>query len=69
VAVRNCPQVLDGVHLTNVIFIDLRIVYRGGPVFLKNVVFVNCTFNVEQSEKGSQFLEAEALGKTDLILG
>ena len=69
VTLENCLQVLDETHLTNVAFVNSRIVYRGGPVFLRNVVFVNCTFDVERSEKGSQFLYAEALGKTDLILG
>jgi hypothetical protein len=40
---------LDGMLLRNVIFQNLRIVYQGGPLFMKNVYFVNCTFEMQPS--------------------
>ncbi len=40
---------LDGEYLKNVIVRDSHIVYKGGPVRLENVTFVNCTFTFTKS--------------------
>ena len=48
--------VLDGHHIRNVIFIDVHVVYNGGPLILDAAVFINCRFTVKQSEPGEQFV-------------
>jgi hypothetical protein len=35
---------LDGLYLKNVIIRDVTVEYRGGPLRLENVYFVNCEF-------------------------
>jgi len=37
--------VLDGEYMKNVIIRNANVSYRGGPVVLENVYFVNCTFS------------------------
>jgi hypothetical protein len=37
---------IDGYKVRNVIFQNVHIIYGGGPLILKNVSFVNCTFTV-----------------------
>ncbi|MGA2426660.1 MAG: hypothetical protein ABSG07_21885 [Terriglobales bacterium] len=49
---------LDGLYLKNVIIQDTRVSYRGGPVRLENVFFVNCTFDIQQESKGQVFANA-----------
>jgi hypothetical protein len=36
---------IDGLRLKNVIIRNTRVAYRGGPIQLENVYFVNCTFD------------------------
>jgi len=43
----------DGFQLRNVIFDGVGIEYKGGPIRLENVYFVNCTFDVQQTSKDS----------------
>lgn len=37
---------LDGMQLRNVVFRNVQISYVGGPVLMKNVYFINCTFKM-----------------------
>ena len=37
---------LDNKKIKNVIFKDAAIVYRGGPILLESVFFINCTFEI-----------------------
>jgi hypothetical protein len=60
---------LDGLELHNVEFNGVTLRYHGGFLLMKNVWFVNCTFRVEQSVKGNQFLEVAALGQTSASIG
>jgi len=61
VTVTNCPQILDGFSWKNVVFINSRIIYHGGPVILDNVTFVNCKFEAEAGNDGFQLLQYAAL--------
>jgi hypothetical protein len=60
---------IDGFVLKNVVFTDVTIVYRGGPVFLENVRFINCRFEVPDTHQGDQLLEAAIKQQTDLTIG
>jgi hypothetical protein len=62
-------QILDGVNWSNFTFIDSHIIYRGGPVTLSNVNFVNCTFEVPQSLRGDQFLDLAILKQNYVVIG
>lgn len=46
---------LDGFHVRNAIVRNAKITYKGGPLVLENVYFVNCTFDVQQSDPGLKF--------------
>ena len=52
--------VLDDLFLRNVIFQEVRIIYRGGAVTLNNVRFVDCAFFVSQNSAGLSFLQSVA---------
>lgn len=54
---------LDGVYMKNVIVENSHVIYRGGPVVLQNVTFVNCTFDVVRQAAGQDFAE-KLLGPT-----
>ena len=56
----NSPQGtdIDYLILENVTFENATIVYRGKPVVLKNVRFINCRFLVPDSPPGDQLLAA-----------
>jgi hypothetical protein len=49
--------------LSNIIFRDVTVIYRGGDVRLVNVFFVNCTFDLPRSDKG--VIVAQALLKPE----
>jgi hypothetical protein len=53
--------ILDGMQLRNVLIYNALIVYRGGPLILKNVYFVSCTFDMDQNRNTRGFIAA-ALG-------
>jgi hypothetical protein len=57
---ENGSVVLDGNHARHVRFENCRIIYRGGPVEMEDVVFLNCTFEmtftVEGRELGTKLL-------------
>jgi hypothetical protein len=40
------------------VFKDCTVIYKGGRVDLEKVYFINCDFDVEQSDAGEQFLMA-----------
>jgi hypothetical protein len=67
--IRDCPQVLDGFAWANVVFINSHIVYKGGPVLLDNVTFINCTFDVVGSNAGPGILKYAALDQKELTFG
>ena len=48
----------DGFQLRNVIFDGVGIEYKGGPIRLENVYFVNCTFDVQRTSEGQEFAKA-----------
>jgi hypothetical protein len=48
---------IDGAILQNVVIRNARIVYRGGPLTLQNVHFVNCTFDVQNVPHVDQLLQ------------
>jgi hypothetical protein len=60
-------QTLDGFVWQNVVFVNARISYRGGPVTLKNVRFVNCTFDT-LSKIGQPILNYAINLQPELIL-
>jgi hypothetical protein len=43
---------IDGYRLKNVIFDGVRISYKGGPLILDNVRFINCTFDIAREPLG-----------------
>jgi hypothetical protein len=43
---------IDGAHIRNVIFQNVTITYRGGPLILENVGFVKCKFDVSPNAAG-----------------
>jgi hypothetical protein len=46
ITIESCSQELDGGSWEDCTFQDTIVVYRGGPVHLKNVTFKNCIFDV-----------------------
>lgn len=50
-----CPLALDGVYWHDNLFVDSVITYRGGPVRIKDVQFLNCTFKIERTRRAIQF--------------
>jgi hypothetical protein len=51
-SLSNDDILLDGRRLRSVVFKDLHIVYNGGALDMKDVWFVNCTFNIERQQPG-----------------
>jgi hypothetical protein len=49
--------VLDGMYMKNVILRNARVIYKGGPVKLEHVSFVNCTFELPESQPTRRFSE------------
>jgi hypothetical protein len=58
VVYKNVRLLLDNMFMKNIIIQDSRIVYRGLPMELHNVYFVNCTFEVSREARGEQFAKA-----------
>lgn len=64
-----CSQTLDGFVWRGVTFVGVRITYRGGPVILDHVQFVNGTFVVPNIEPRTiRFLDYAALDMSSLDL-
>ena len=54
-------QTLDGIHWASVTFVGMRVIYKGGEVELKNVRFVNCTFEFPESPNAAKLVDYAAL--------
>lgn len=50
--------VLDDTRLKNVIIMNSKVKYLGGPAQLENVYFVNCTFEIVRQPTGQLFASA-----------
>jgi hypothetical protein len=48
---------VDGMHIKRVIFRNSHIIYRGGPINLDTVYFVNCTFEIVRETNGMRLAE------------
>lgn len=48
---------LDNWHMKNVVVVNSRVIYDGGPLDLHNVVFVNCTFQFRVEPSGIKLAE------------
>jgi hypothetical protein len=44
--------VFDGMHMKNLVLISVHVIYRGGPLQMENIIFLNCTFQVAQHPNG-----------------
>lgn len=55
---------LDGVNWDNVTFIRMHISYESGSMKLKNVRFVDCTFDLPSNQDGSKIADYAALNAT-----
>ena len=62
-------QTLDGTKWDDVLFMDMHIRYNGGPAILKNVIFVNCTFEVNVGPREAKLLDYATLGLHSIKLG
>jgi len=60
---------LDGWHVDNVVFQNVTICYRGGLALLRNVHFVNCQFDVLESPRADQLIEAVVKQPATVVLG
>jgi hypothetical protein len=58
-------QALDGFIWDNVTLINVHVRYTGGTALLRNVRFVNCTFDLPPDNKGMTIADYVALGRTD----
>jgi hypothetical protein len=59
---------LDGSYYVNTIFENIRVTYRGGPVRLDSVTFVNCTFDLPQPTPETLRLASAVLESTQVTL-
>jgi hypothetical protein len=48
VVLHDGDVLLDGTELRHVIVINAHVVYKGGPLIMQDVYFVNCTFDLPQ---------------------
>jgi hypothetical protein len=55
--------ILDNLYAKNVVFENTHIIYRGGPLTLEGVYFLNCTFEIQRQTKSENFAEAILSGK------
>ncbi len=63
-------QTLDYITWENITFINTHIKYLGGSVRLRNVSFVNCTFDLPSNNSGQQVAKYAALEpKQELRIG
>jgi len=62
-------QTLDGIHWRDVVFIGTHVRYDGGEVELKNVQFVDCTFDFPYSERAIRVTDYAILKGKYLTIG
>ena len=58
ILIENGGIKLDGYLLKSVVLRKMMIIYSGGPVQLENVIFVNCTFVLENEAAQRRFATA-----------
>jgi hypothetical protein len=56
--IRGGISLLDDTYMKHVIFRDAAIIYKGGPMELDGVYFINCTFVLPNNPHGQQFASA-----------
>jgi len=61
-------QTLDGIHWRGVMFIRSHIRYQGGELELRNVRFVNCTFEIARTGRGEDVARYVTLDSSVLAL-
>ena len=49
---------LDNLNIEGDVYVNALIIYRGGPLSLKNVRFDRCRFQVVDTEQGARFMKA-----------
>ena len=49
ILVAHGPHKLDGGYWRNFVFENVTISYHGGPMALENVLFINCTFQMNEA--------------------
>jgi hypothetical protein len=54
----NATVVLDGMYLKKIAFRNSHIIYRGGPLVLEKIYFLNCTFEVVPQQSGQDLAYA-----------
>ena len=50
--------VLDDVDARHIVFINMKVVYRGRRVMLNDVHFINCVFQIEQGRNGRDLISS-----------
>jgi hypothetical protein len=65
----NASQTLDGITWKNVVFVNVHIKYLNGAIALENVRFVNCTFDLPDSQDGARIAEYATLQNNSLRIG
>lgn len=66
--IAGASQTLDGIHWRDVTFIETRLRYEDGPLDLRDVHFIHCTFGFPSDANGAAIANAIALGKTSLAI-
>lgn len=66
--VPGVTQTLDGIRWSDTVFINVHIKYEGGEMELRNVTFVNCTFEIVDSPRGTDVTNYIVLGIPQRVL-
>jgi hypothetical protein len=66
--VENGTQLLDNMAWINVVFSHMHIRYAGGYVMLKNVRFVDCTFELVGAPQSDKLANYVALELSELTI-
>jgi hypothetical protein len=64
--IQGGSQVLDSIRWSNATFVNTRIIYHGGPVYLENVKFLHCTFEISIGKAGDSVLRFASIDPTDV---
>ena len=59
--IKGGSLILDSTYMKNIVIQGSHVSYRGGPLTMDNVYFVNCTFDIQQLPKGLEFAKAAFL--------
>ncbi len=58
VVVEDGVFAIDGMDMRNIIVRNCTVIYRGGPVHMQNVYFVNCKFDIIRGQNGQELARA-----------